>query len=501
MNQIPVAVVLSVTLFGTASAVNAPGELVPGEFATTQATQSDLATSLAPFGERFFTQEAFDGDWYSAEQGMALRIAGGIGVATTPYAKAARSGEIVLRLRRINRATRNIFGKPGAHLPWFDGRVLRPDGRWMDVQGRITPLGRLLMISRAGYPTIHWAMERARPGDSAVASAPVSSPRTPALPVAATPAASSANASFSCDMLGVNEMTFCKLLKEVGDQASIGLLQKDQEIAIRVAYLALFRSLPLQAQRQLLTGKFLDARFFAPAYRTSIDRLLKKPPLISYFDYGIGNFFVDMIKAAYDAWLAATALNADAPWTYAMLQASGDQIYVGLNLLLVPKPLTTPQARALEALFLETQITVQHLESVTASLIALRRERQETVGSWAISIQKSASVALLQEVGLQASGSTKVGLDSVLTTVKNVVAGSDILRFDEIVRLIYGAQLERLRAGAVNTAEVTRVVNQALNLAAQLDGRRSLLDKLYITTYGSYSDTAYSLLQILNLMS
>jgi len=515
LNRVLTAIALCVTCFGTAMAANPPGELVPGEFATVRATDNDLATTLAPFADRFFTDAAFDGDWFDPAQGVAIRISGKTGVATTAYGQAAQPGEIVLRLRSINRGFRAapILQQPGASLPWFTGSILRPEStpttynKWRDVQGRITPLGRLLLIfvNERGPPPPS-VLERGGPGSipagRASTSTPPPSQHTTTTPGGVTPAPAASTASFSCDSVTLksNDLTFCNLLQEVGEQVAVGVLDKGQEIAIREVMLAVFRALPTKVQDDLFRGgHFLQPRYFGAAYRSSVNKLLKKPKLVSYFDYGIAQVFCDFIKAGFDAYAEATYLNSDQAWKYPLVQTAGDQMYVGLSLLLAPTPLTTPQARALEAVLLETQITLSHMEAATVSFFALRNERQEAVASFAGLIQMGTSVALIKEAGLQPLATANGSLDLALSTIKKAVSSSDIPRFDEVARLIYDADMARLRAGAKNNAQATLAISKAVNLAKQLDGQRSLLDRIYVTTFGSYAATTESLLKLLNL--
>ena len=210
-----------------------------------------------------------------------------------------------------------------------------------------------------------------------------------------------------------------------------------------------------------------------------------------------------MFQQTFNAYAEATYLNSEAPWKYVYVQTAGDQIYVGLSLLLAPKPLTTPQARVLEALFLESQITVQRTEAATKSWLALTQERQEALGSMAASIRRSATVAALQGQSLQPTGQAlaNVGADFVLSTVRSAVASTNIPQFDEVVRLVYEADVGRLHAGGAITPAVASSVKKALTLAVQFDSQRSLLDRSPLTPFGSYKSSTESLLKILNLIA
>jgi hypothetical protein len=176
-------------------------------------------------------------------------------------------------------------------------------------------------------------------------------------------------------------------------------------------------------------------------------------------------------------------------------------MYVGLSLLLSPQPLSTPQARALEAVFIESQITVSRIRAASDSWFALKRERQEAIGSMAAVIARNATVDFLREQGLSppfkalAAG----GVDFAMATVRKSVDNTDISHFDEVARLAYQATMERLRAVGVTTASVTSLAAQAKGLAVQLDKQRPFINSVTVTAFGSYGDATDALLKVLDL--
>jgi hypothetical protein len=473
-------------------AVFATGERVPGEFATTLASASDLAGPLASFGSRFFTDAAFDGDWTSSERHVALRIAGNVGVATAAYPNGAPAGTTVLRLRWINRA---VHKGGEASLPWFDGTAMRADGTWVNVQGRITPIGRLLLQTRATYPTDHWALDQGGTGNVVpLAQGTATMPGS-------TPAFATAPPSYTCVSLIGDELGFCQLMKEVGEQVGAGLQDKAWEIGIRSGMLFIFRSLPPTIQHELFTGPFLKAKYLAPVYGQSLSTLMAQPKPASFVDYGVGQVFCDMFKQTFDAYAEAMYLNSPTPWKYVYVQTAGDQMYVGLSLLLSPQPLSTPQARALEAVFIESQITVSRIRAASDSWFALKRERQEAIGSMAAVIARNATVDFLREQGLSppVKALAAGGVDFAMATVRKSVDNTDISHFDEVARLAYQATMERLRAVGVTTASVTSLAAQAKGLAVQLDKQRPFINSVTVTAFGSYGDATDALLKVLDL--
>lgn len=137
-------------------------EITPGEFATTAVSATGFPAALASFGEKLFTTAAFDGDWYSPTLHLGIHIDGLTGSATVSNSPQYKPGDVVLRLSSIKRGTR---AQGSVTLPWFDGHHIHPSGEWFDIQGRITPSGRLLIIARNRFsPAFHWAMEHVMEG-------------------------------------------------------------------------------------------------------------------------------------------------------------------------------------------------------------------------------------------------------------------------------------------------------------------------------------------------
>lgn len=141
-------------------------EIIPGEFRTGIVTDGDLTPELNGLGQNLFTESVFDGDWYSPALHIGVHIAGKTGTVTILNSSSYRSGDSVLRIGFIKHGHR--IGNR-IYLPEFDGSHIHLDGRWFNIQGRITPAGRMLIVSRSGFfPPFHWTMERVPRGKSIV---------------------------------------------------------------------------------------------------------------------------------------------------------------------------------------------------------------------------------------------------------------------------------------------------------------------------------------------
>jgi hypothetical protein len=279
-------------------------------------------------------------------------------------------------------------------------------------------------------------------------------------------------------------------------------IDKAREISVFKAAIFLFSQLTPQAQRALLSGKFLSVKIARGAYTKTIkNKVLPSVPtkVSDFFDDPVMDFFAYFVKSAFDEW--AFAEYGRQPWVYAGVQFLGDHLYIATLAYLTAKKYGHPQAGWVHASILEVQIVAERLAAVGVSYYGLLQDRQTAVGSFSGLISRGASIALAEQTGLLSAQLRASGysVERTLESLAAAVSGTDIPEFRSVADKLLRAQAMRLQAGGSPTAEVKRLTSEAVALADKLDHERRLSQKVFVTAFGSYSNTTRAVVQILGL--
>jgi hypothetical protein len=93
---------------------------------------------------RLYSNDVFDGHWYSPEWKYSYRLVDGIGTATTSNSPTFRPGDIIIGIRADGPDT-------------FSGEQIYRDGRWYKIKGHLRGDGQIYI---QGEKNVRWTMTR-----------------------------------------------------------------------------------------------------------------------------------------------------------------------------------------------------------------------------------------------------------------------------------------------------------------------------------------------------
>ena len=292
------------------------------------------------------------------------------------------------------------------------------------------------------------------------------------------------------------ERKFCNLMRAVVLELAKAGANEAKSLAFRKVFEELFKSLPRRVQLSLFSRGFLKEEFATQPFKKSAMEYINSPSAVPLFLVGV---FADAVREAYGDW--AKANYQDSPWTYAIVQGYGDQMYVGLLATLTAIAKGQSEAGLWEALILESEITATRLYEVGQYSFLLSKERKSAVASIAQLILSASSASFARQQGFLPPASRVHAFDetAVASSVRQTVISSDIPSFDRVARLIYQARMAKLASYNQSTTFYRTQSLAALALADDLDRQRPPGVKYWITAFGSYKETTTTILTALNL--
>ena len=293
------------------------------------------------------------------------------------------------------------------------------------------------------------------------------------------------------------EFKFCELLRAVTAELVKDGLEATKGWAYHRAFEKVFKALPLKFQLSLFSRGFLKREFATVSLKRAASSFINSPSAASLF---LVDLFASAMLEAYGDWARATYQNT--PWVYALVQGYGDQMYVGLMATLTTSATGQPAAGWMEALFLESEITVTRIGTVGQYAFALVKERKAAIASMAQLIISGTSASFARQQGFQATGSRIFASseDAVAAFVRQAVTSTDIPEFDRVAHIVYQARMSKLAASVQSTTLFRTQSLVALALASELDSRRPTDVRMsVITAFGSYKQATETLLDMLGL--
>ncbi len=318
----------------------------------------------------------------------------------------------------------------------------------------------------------------------------------------AAPQSISEPSTSHCDAVTGDPLRFCRLLSEVSGTVAGIVIDKTLEISVHKAAVFLFSKLTPQAQRALLSGKFMKLKIIQGAYTKTINKtIMPSVPtrVLDFFDDPFMDFLAYFFKSLVDDELWERY--GDNPAKYAGMQFLGDHIYIAILASLSASKHGHPQLIAVHVMLLEVEIVVERLGAVAWSFYGLLQDRQAAVASFAGLLARGASITLAERSKLLSAELRSRGysVERTLDNIAAAVSGTDIPEFRSVAVRLLAAQVFRLESGGGPSDEVKRLTSEALIVADRLDRERTFVEKISIKSFGSYEKTARSLIFILGL--